>query len=119
MIDFAYAADAASADSEALAKWLSLTGMSADSVLIVTSPDSDSPQLVSANTQITRYVPPGLTQQALASDKPVFSQLYFHGDQPRVAISRNRLGMHLSDAARAQKPKSYSHRHSPIPGKPR
>ncbi len=83
----AYAADAASADSEALAKWLSLTGMSADSVLIVTSPDSDSPQLVSANTQITRYVPPGLTQQALASDKPVFSQLYFHGDQPRVAIA--------------------------------
>ena len=83
----AYAADAATADSEAMAKWLSLTRMSADSVLIVTTPTTESPELVSANTQVTRYVPPGLAQRALDSTGPVFSQLFFHGDQPRVAIA--------------------------------
>ncbi len=83
----AYATDAATADSQAMAKWLQLTGMSDDSVLIVTSPSNESPQLVSANTKVTRYVPPGLARQALNTNKPVFSQLFFHDDQPRVAIA--------------------------------
>ena len=83
----AYAADADSADSQALAKWLVLTGMSHDSVLIIASAQSGAASLVSANTNVTRYIPEGLPQKAAASLKPVFSQLYFHGESPRVAIA--------------------------------
>lgn len=83
----AYAANAESENAEALAKWLVLTGMDSDSMLVVTAPGSDSPLLVSAHSHIKGYVPPGLVQQALSGKAPVFSQLFFHDDKPRIAIA--------------------------------
>lgn len=82
-----YAATTDVTTPQAMAKWLALTGMSDDSVLIVASARTNSTSQVSANTNLTRYIPQGLPQQAAASDEPVFSQLYFYRDAPRVAIA--------------------------------
>ena len=83
----AYAANAGAEDAEAMARWLALTGLNSDSMLIVTAPSSNSPLLVSARSHIKGYVPPGLVQQALEGKTPVFSQLFFHDDKPRIAIA--------------------------------
>ncbi|WP_395024531.1 diguanylate cyclase domain-containing protein [Comamonas odontotermitis] len=83
----AYAANAQSEDAEALARWLTLTDMGSDSTLFVTTASTASPILVSAHSSIKGYVPPGLVQQALEGKTPVFSQLFFHDDKPRIAIA--------------------------------
>lgn len=83
----AFAANAQPEDAEAMARWLTLTDMGSDSTLIVTTASNTSPVLVSAHSSIKGYVPPGLVQQALEGKAPVFSQLFFHDDKPRIAIA--------------------------------
>ena len=82
----AFAAEADTADVWQLDKWLTLTGLTQDSVLIVLPKDGQS-QLVSGRPLHTRYIPKGLLDEAMRTNVPVFSQLYFHGDQPRVAMA--------------------------------